>query len=77
MSLCFPTFRLIEGLLRACSEGPTCMVRDCSPPGCALRGSSSPSRSVKTVLASDVDGEGAVMSSGVVAVSSACGLGDK
>lgn len=33
--------------------------------------------SVKTVLASEVDGEGAVMSSGVVAVSSTGGAADR
>lgn len=58
------------------SEWSTCIALSFSSSGRGV-GSSSPSISVKTVPASEVEGEGAVMSSGVVAVSSTGGAADR
>ena len=71
------TLRLLRELLfEAALKGRVSTGGPGSSSGCALLGSSSPSTSVKTVLVSEVDGEGAVMSEGVVA-SSARGVAGK
>lgn len=60
-----PTFKLLAGDLSEVAllgSGSGSLASVDSSSGRALRGSSSPSRSVKTVLVSEVDGEGAVMS---------------